>query len=116
VEGRIPWLVQKAMESPEEVREYKDDVCIDSKEKLQELIQRHPDVMEIRGFPKMLRHANAYLDLIEWQRNGGSPEMMQTDIARDLGISSWMVCNLLVLPRHYVLSSELGCSCTVLGS
>jgi len=90
IKGRIPWLVQKAMESPGEVREYKDDVCIDSKEKLQELIQRHPDVMEIKGFPKMLRHANAYLDLKEWQRNGGFPEMMQKDVARDLGISSWM--------------------------
>ena len=96
LKGRIPWLVNKAMESPGEVREYKDDVCIDSKEKLQELIQRHPDVMEIKGFPKMLRHANAYLDLKEWQRNGGFPEMMQKDLARDLGISSSRVRSYLL--------------------
>ena len=98
LKGRIPWLVQKVMESPGEVREYKDDFCIGSKEKLQEFIRCHPYVMENRRYQKMLRHANAYLALKEWQRNGDLPEVIQKDLARELGISSGTV--------HQYLSDE----------
>ena len=97
LEGRITRLINKAIEPiPDfEPMEVKEKYHIDSPEKYERALQRHPFVKELPDFQKLDHEARVYTTLVDLKTRGKLPDKTVKDLAKENNVeksqlSSWL--------------------------
>ncbi len=85
LEGRITRLTHKAIETiPElETVEVKETFHIDTPEKYERALQRHPFVKDLPDFKQLDHEARVYTTLTDLKARGDLPDKMVKDLARE---------------------------------
>ncbi len=97
LEGRIPRIITRAIEPiPDfEPMEVKEKTSIDTPEKYEQALQRHPFVKELPDFQKLDHEARVYTTLTDLKTRGELPDKTVKDLAIENNVekrqlSSWL--------------------------